>query len=196
MLVTTNWEDVESRARELAGNHYKFNCFAYYDRPVDGDRWAVVYTQNRDSGLLDLSNADQIEKALKPFIAHGTAVPETHNHWACGWVAGYRILVYTKSGKVTKAFRAYCELMQRLDDYPILDEGNYSRREYEATLENIREVGGRLVRNDVPPDWPSLCYEWFDNNIQRAVENRDDQGGYPDEEEMRECLEELGFLDD
>ena len=36
-------------------------------------------------------------------------------------------------------------------------------------------------------------FSWFWDHNQRAVENRDDQGGYPSEDELREAFDALGF---
>ena len=51
---------------------------------------------------------------------------EHHNHFAVGWIEGYSIRVY-RDGRITKAFRTYYDLQQRLADYPLLDEEDYSR---------------------------------------------------------------------
>jgi len=56
--------DLETAAREARGNWQKFDCFGWHDRPEDCEEWAIVYTHNRDSDLLDQSNADAIDEAL------------------------------------------------------------------------------------------------------------------------------------
>ena len=87
------------------------------------EEWAIVYTHNRDSDLLDQSNADAIDKALAPFTEGDSpdVRAEHHGHWACGWIDGYAIRVY-RNGQITEAFRAYHALAARLADYPVLDE--------------------------------------------------------------------------
>ena len=191
------WDDVELAAQELAGNHRDFECFAWWNRPADDESWAIVYTHHRDSGLLDQSNAAAIEKALEAFMdgEAGDVVAQRHTHWAVGWLEGYAIRVFDQDGNITVAFRRYCELRAKLSDYPILDESDYSQREYDATVENIREAGRRFVSDDAPPEWAAEAFSWFWECNQRAVENRDDQGGYPSDEEMKECLADLGWLD-
>lgn len=120
-------------------------------------------------------------------------VPEHHSHWACGWIDGHSIRVF-RDGDITDAFRAYHELAQRLADYPLLDEEDFSRREYEATLENIADAAWRLKRQfDLPDGWESQVFDWFWQHNQSAVENVDDQGGYPDEDELEEAFDSLGF---
>jgi hypothetical protein len=51
-----------------------------------------------------------------------------------------------RRGHITRAFRKYHELAQRLADYPVLDEDDYCRREYESTLENIMNAAWRLKK--------------------------------------------------
>ena len=120
------------------------------------------------------------------------AVGESHNHWACGWVDGYRIRVYRgEKREITNAFKAWCEIQERLSNYPLLDEEDYSRREYEATIENISQAGRRYLKDDAPEDWAERCFSWFWDNNQAAVENRDDQGGYPSDQQIMEAMTAL-----
>lgn len=134
---------LEDAAAQAAANWQEYSCFVWgcaddLKRPED---WAIIYTHNRDSRLLDLSNAGVIDEALSPFTKgdNPDVVEEDHFHWAVGWIKGYSIRVY-KRGRITKAFRAYHRLAQRMTDYPILDEEDYSERELEATLENIGDA--------------------------------------------------------
>ena len=70
--------------------------------------------------------------------------------------------------------------MEQMDGYPILDEEDYSNREHEATLENISDSAWRVKHEyTCPMDGRATSYSWLRDNRQSAVENRDDQGGYP-----------------
>ena len=62
-------EDNDVDAKEAAGNWREFDCFAWFDQPADADNWTIVYTSNRDSGLIDQSNAAAIDKVLRRFKA-------------------------------------------------------------------------------------------------------------------------------
>ena len=124
-------EDIESRAKAAAGNWRRFESFGWHERPADAERWCVVYTHNRDSGSVDRANADSIAEVMQPFVDRGTVTTEHHGHWACGWIDGYAIRVFTSKGRITRAFRAWCELQDRLDDYAILDEEKLSEVESE-----------------------------------------------------------------
>lgn len=189
--------DIEEAAKKTAGNWQDFHCFVWFrDRELsDADQWAIIYTHNRDSGLLDQSNAAVIERELAPF-AEGDdpdLVFESHSHWAVGHLDGFSVRVF-KEGKITEAFEKYLELAERMDDYPILDESDYSEREYEATIENIEDAAWRLKNEfDLPEGWAAEVYDWFSNNEWTEIENTDDQGGYPDEDALRRAFEALGF---
>ena len=60
---------LEDAARKAAGNWRSWTCFVWDRAREIGDPeiWAIIYTHNRDSGLLDQSNAEVIAKALAPF---------------------------------------------------------------------------------------------------------------------------------
>src|SRR4051794_18024397 len=109
--------ELKDAAREAAGNWADFHCFAWFRRNEikDPENWAIIYTHNRDSGLLDQSNASVIEAALMPFseVNDPDVVQERHSHWLCGHVSGFSIRIF-KKGRITKAFRTYHALAQRM----------------------------------------------------------------------------------
>lgn len=190
---------IEDLAKEAAGNWKKFSCFVWFEEPEDADKWCIVYTSNRDSGLLTVSNAAAIEKRLKPFLEadNPDIRSERHTHWACGYVDGYSIRVYGTNGEVTEVYQEWCNIQQELEGYPVLDDDDYSRREYEATLENIKDGLYQVDEADkdkLPEGWEREVYGWLSDNDSGAIENVDDQGGYPDEDELREALTALGYI--
>ncbi len=193
-----NWTNVEATARELAGNWQKFTCFAWHRgyELEDADKWAIVYTSGRDSGLLAQSNHDEIAKRLEPFTEGDDpdVVAESHSHWAVGYVDGYSIRVFGKDGSITDAFLEYARIQNQRADYPVLNEEDYSQREYDATLENYRsEMWG--IEKELPEGWESEVFSWFcDNGHDRFTENRDDQGGWAQREKIIEALQGVGLL--
>ena len=188
---------LEDAAKQAAGNWQRFQCFVW-DRHRDlddADQWAIIYTHNRDSGLLDQSNAAATAQALEPFTEADKpdVMAEHHHHWACGWIDGWAIRVY-RDGRITEAFEAYHALVERLADYPVLDEEDYSRREYEATLANLTDAAWKVKHDfDLPDGWEGDVFSWFWDIDQSAVENRDDQGGYPTEDQLRAAFDALGY---
>lgn len=190
---------LEDAAKKAAGNWQRFDSFVWFrDKDVeDADKWAMIYTHNRDSGLLDKSNATAIAKAMAPFSEGDDpdVVFESHSHWAVGHVDGFSVRVFNGDGEITEAFRKYHELAEAMVEYPILDEEDYSERELEATLENIGNAAAWRLKNEftLPEGWVWQAYDWLSENRSGEVENRDDQGGYPSEEAMREAFDALGF---
>ncbi len=82
----------------------------------------------------------------------------------------------------------------RLATYPLLDEEDYSQRELEATLENLTDAAWRLKNDyDLPDDWETEVYRWLSDHDFSAIENTDDQGGYPDEDQLRTAFDGLGY---
>jgi hypothetical protein len=188
---------LEEAAKQAVANWHKFDCFVWHRRSeiADADNWAVMYTQHRDSGLLDQSNASIIEKTLEPFTVgdYADVVFERHFHWAVGHIDGFSIRVY-RNGAITEAYRTYRELQERIADYPILDEEDHSNREYEATLDNIKDTAWRLNNEfDLPEGWEDETYDWLSENCSRSIENVDDRGGRPSEDELEEAFEALRF---
>ena len=172
-------------------------CFAWFRQSdvESPEEWAIIYTHNRDSGLLEQSNAEVIATAMKKYTKgkDPNVVFESHHHWAVGHVDGFSIRVYRR-GRITRAFRAYHELSLRLTDYPVLDEEDYSEREYEATLENIADAAWRLKKEYVLPNgWESKVYSWLSDNDCSEIENCDDRGGYPSEEALQQAFTALRF---
>jgi hypothetical protein len=192
-------EDIaEEYAKKAAGNWKKFESFAWRgaDRVESPEDWALVYTSSRDSGLLEKSNAAAIEKMLKPFSEGDD--PDVRfqgaSHWGVGHVDGFAIRVY-RDGEITDAFRELAEANAALENCPVLDESDYSEREYDATLRNISSAGWKFLKKGVPEDWAGSVFSWFWDHDQEAVENRDDSGGYPSDDKLKEAMLAFGWVD-
>jgi hypothetical protein len=193
-----DWSDADSAAKKLAGNWRRFSSFAWMRgyKLEDADNWMVWYTSNRESCLLDQSNEQAINKRLQPFSEGNNPdlVFERHDHWAVGYVDGFSIRAFSVDGAVYPAFREFCRIQEEVDNYPILDENDYSEREDHATLENYRNELWRL-KDNLPEGWEGEVYARFDENGEsQFIENRDDQGGYATEEEIIKALKDLGFM--
>jgi hypothetical protein len=79
-------------------------------------------------------------------------------------------------------------------DYPILDEGDYSEREYQATFDNLDQAAWKLKQEfELPADWQSSVFSWLGDHRPNALENVDDQGGWPDDADLEAAFESLGY---
>lgn len=186
-----DWSSVKEAAKLCANNHAKFDSFMWADRPKDPERYMIFYTSNRDSDLLTKSNEHVMQKELEGFNSVRT---ESHSHWACGYADCLVIKVFKKDGSITKAFEKLCELQQRLEDYPVLDDEDFSDREYEASIENITNAGRKFVHENAPDNWPYEVFSWLSDNTANACECRDGGGAYPSDDELKEALSELSML--
>lgn len=196
-MTTLGELDLHEAATKAAGNWRDFDCFCWHraSELEDADDWAIVYTHHRDSGLLSQSNAAVIDSAMEPFVDADDpdVVAEHHHHWAVGWIDGYSIRVF-RNGEITDSFRTYHELAEQMSQYPILDDELFCRLEYEATLENIGESAWRLKREyELPDEWETEVFDWLWQNRDHAVENTDDQGGWPEEEDLEAAFAGLGY---
>lgn len=195
--MQTDWTDIEAAARQMAGNWHKFPCFAWSRgyHLKDADQWAIWYTCGRDAGLLEQSNHEQIAKRLAPYLRgdEPDVVIEHHSHWAVGYLDGFSLRVYGKDG-TTDAFREFCRIQDDLDAYPILNEADYSEREYTATLDNYRSEMW-ATKDALPDGWEAEVYAWFgDHGLDRFIENTDDRGGWAPKEKITEALQDLGMM--
>ena len=99
--------------------------------------------------LLEQSNAEVIAEAMRPFL-EGTipmSCSRTHDHWAVGGVDGLSVRVYRAWPNHQGVSDLARTVIQRLADYPVLDEDDYSSRIYEATMENIADAAWRVKRD-------------------------------------------------
>jgi len=94
----------------------------------DRQGWLVVPTsRNRDSGCLDESNFAVAEKLLAAVDPEGED-HENHRfgHWACGW---FEILIVRPGSKAAAEAEG---IEAGLENYPVLDDEDFSEREQEA----------------------------------------------------------------
>ena len=136
-----NTIELELAAKQLAGNWKKFPCFAWHRASEldDADRWTTYYTSGRDAGLLAQSNHAEITKRLALFMSGDDpdVVAERHSHWAVGYLDGFAVRVYRPDGRITAAFEELHRIREDLDGCPILNEPDYSDREYQDSLWKI-----------------------------------------------------------
>ncbi len=196
-LREIDWTDVEGAAEALAGNWRDFNCFAWHRgcELENADHWCVWYTSSRDAGLLEQSNEKAINDRLRPFGEGDDPdlVFERHSHWVVGYLDGFSIRVFKADGTITPVFKEFCHVKEALEDYPILNEQDYSEREYMETLANYRGETWRL-KDELPEGWESEVYGWFsDNCLDEFTENKDDRGGWAPREKIVEALQALGL---
>ena len=87
--------------------------------------------------------------------------------------------------------------MLAAEDYPVLDEEDYSEREYEAAMQAISEqvsyVVSRLDDVALPADVVSAVYRWLSENEHCELEHGGD-GAYPSVESVERALVCLQYI--
>lgn len=185
MKTATNYQaEAEQAVKETA----EIKNFAYRGEVDLGSTWAITFSMNRDSGILDQSNYAAVKADMENRFPKDVS-DERFNHYLVGWKDVLLVRMLGKNGKVTKAGIAALEWKDREKDYPVLDDEDYSRRELEATLDNIRQEYGLA-------EYPAQqVYDWLSENDSGALENKDDKGGYPSEEQIETALKALGLME-
>lgn len=191
-------KEIESSAAKCAGNWRKFESFAWHRGGGldDANDWYIVYTTNRGAGIATQSNHAAMSKAMAPFMQGDDpdCVEHSASHWAVGWCEGFEIRVYGKDRQITDAFKEWHEMCIALENYPILDESDFSERELLAAEESIEQTGANMVIENAPEGWVQRVSNWLWENDQSELENTDGHGASPSEDSVRSALEALGLL--
>lgn len=89
-----------------------------------------VVGRSRDSRVLERSNFDS---ALEHLGGESeTVMIIGASHWACGWVESLRVHI-----KDPDKTREALKIIKFLEDYPVLDDSDYSEKEYEKQQEDF-----------------------------------------------------------
>ena len=109
-----------------------------HDGGARGDWFVVPVTRTRDSGPLADSNFERTAAALQAANDPEDSY-EVHRfgHWGPGW---FEIIIVRPD---SKAAQEAAEIACALSDYPVLDEEDFSRREWEAAQETWSYMGLR-----------------------------------------------------
>lgn len=174
-------EQAVKEASQLSDFHYRG------DKDL-GRTWALTFSKSPGSGLAEESNYAAIKEDLEKRFPKDVS-DERFSHFAVGWLDQLLVRMLDKNGKVTKAGIAALEWKDRLESYPVADDEDYSRREFEATIDNIKFEGSL----DEPT--AQAVYDWLSENDQMALENVDDKGGYPSEKNIDTALRALGLVE-
>jgi hypothetical protein len=154
--------------------------------------WSLggVY-RTRDSGIREQSNADALDKALEEAVKDGLFSSEDYettgcSHWAVGWVdhLSFRAIVSEETREPTLIFMWLTRWFNALADYPVADEEDLSRREWEYAEESLDDMGLNL-RDELPDDWKCQVL---------GMMNEIPSEEYWNEDEAKRIAHKLGFL--
>jgi hypothetical protein len=158
---------------------------------VENNQARSGFMQHRDSDILDVSNFDTIYADLSERFGDDDTVIEIDraNHWAVGWSEEILVPAWIDPTgpesieNVHPAFLAAMQWHETLSDYPVADDEDYSRREYEDTLETLENCYSVSSENS-----PAV-FSWLFNNysVCRGDDIRD--------EWITEATAALGLVD-
>lgn len=128
----------------------------------------------RDSDKLDESNYYIILNVLESEYPNDYQIVSS-SHWLVGWVDQIAIRVLDEDDEPTEVFGVIKDFSNQLQDYPVLDEEDYNRREYEEAIDTIEFIAPAFefthkgisyeVKDELPEDWANQVYSFlFDSS--------------------------------
>lgn len=119
---------------------------------TDWTGWLVFLSRHRDSGDLENSNFEAglaiVKKvaSIQPVDDDDSASVQvvSENHWAVGWVEW--IAIHPSDLGAVKAAE---EVLARLEGYPVLDDEDHSRREWDSAQEIWRNCYNERERAQI-----------------------------------------------
>jgi len=147
---------------------------------------------HRDSDILQKSNFDAALKMLGGESSEGRdVVVASSSHWAVGWLD--EIFVHKDAADKVAILE---DILERIADYPVLDEDDYRQRESEANDENYKDYGrdealkilGFENKKLTKADEKKLWEAWSD----AQTGSSDDPS--TSEETLRESAKRLGLV--
>jgi hypothetical protein len=178
-------------------NWQRRDSFVWWAAPTDADEFGLWMLSHRDSGLIDQSNGAVIRSRLAKYEAAGDVIFFGCSHWLVGSTEEVAVRVYQPGTReTTAAFDELAAIVDACDHYPILDDGDYSDREYAAAIQGIECTAAGEI--DLPAtaadDWPDQVYSWLSDNEPGELENTDDRGAFPSSESIRRAATAVGLL--
>ena len=108
---------------DLVRNPSGFDSFDNYFGDLPSNDLIVVVTRSRDSDLIEESNW---ECALEMLGGENSSVKiHRFGHWACGWWDALCVIQGSEKEEIGR------EIVESIENYPLLDEEDHSRRESE-----------------------------------------------------------------
>jgi len=159
--------------------------------------WSVgPIIETRDSSLLEKSNAEALQKILedRPEWEDQWAI-ERFGHYGPGWVKHLTFKVTEDGKNKTDICNFLEETFRKLkDDYPVLDEDDFSKREYETAMKQIEEAVSRYIIDDVPKKLQeTLCSVIYNDN---NIEVNDDGSVLDLEKIVKDDLRDFNWLEE
>lgn len=126
--------------------------FAYFGERQD---WLIAYTIHRDSDVLDLANFEALAD-----LAGDAAEVETFSHWLVGH--GSWLLIDPAD---TEAVALVQAALDKLEDYPLVDEELYSEMEHAEACDTASSALYELgIPSEIRADVAGYVVSWGCDN--------------------------------
>ena len=113
--------------KEVVAHPSGLDSLDNYAGQIPDPEWLCLLTRSRDSDCLTESNWFS---ALRELGGESDNVTIDHfGHWACGWWVSLSVRAGTPEHDIAR------KIADRLENYPVLDEEDFSQREYEDALD-------------------------------------------------------------
>lgn len=123
-------QELEEWERQLT--HRPTDYFGVIHEWMDEGFSQGIFGTSRDADILQQSNWAAVQAMMQPWTNDEDVVRITSSsHWAVGWVETMHVRIRNKKGKFTKAFKQAVEILEKIENYPVLDEWDYSQREFD-----------------------------------------------------------------
>lgn len=166
----------------------------------DWSSWLCGLGMNRDSDILDVSNFETALEMLGGEVEGQVEVRQV-GHWACGWFK--QIMIHSSA---TDKVQILKDIHDALEQYPVLDDSDYSEREHESYSEYAEQVQEDLaeVLSEVfkIKNTKKLISIAFDLNMEAQYRNGADSciniysnrtPSVRDLQELKACLESIQY---
>lgn len=152
------------------------------------DDWLISSLgRTRDSGLIEESNwavaVAALEAACGAESMENGWIVVNDSHWAVGWVEHFAVAPGSAAAAVIE------DLEAQIEDYPILDESDYSDRESEAYSESFSDA---LKYAGVDAEHLVAIRDWLDQSEDWS-EEYDRYEGWVSDKAIRAACAALGI---
>ena len=133
----TWYNELTSDAKENVGNWTKWPHYIHTG-DCDPEKDVLIHLDSgNQADTLEDSNRATIERELKEADPDNVSF-SYENHWAVGKINSVVITALDDNGDETPAWIKIVELAAALADYPILDESDFSEREWNELTDNVQ----------------------------------------------------------
>lgn len=166
MITIEKW--VTQKIEECHKN-FESGCAIYSDEWRENLRygsWGVLYSRcPKISELIDDSNFEAIEAQLNAFDPDGESWANLYfGHWASD-VESLLVELLDSSGAITPIATLAYEIMESLERYPVLDDDDFSRREWEQLEESFDDAWRYCDVIDTPENKEKV-WQWIRDNAE------------------------------